>query len=505
MRGGRLIATCALLAVLAVPVLLVDVPVGVDTLAHLARLHVRAHLGIDPDLAQLFALRPGLIPYLGMDWLLSPLVQVMPALQVGRIATVLCVWSTVGMVAVLAWAFTGRVGVAPLLGGVVAWNGLTAWGFLPYLFGVALAIAAFALWHRLRGRPAWQRLLLFGAATTGLYLVHLLALVLYGGLVGLHALLFGTWRPRYWPVLVLQFVPPVVLWVVYNPPVPQGSLGILYNLPTALIALASPTLFPGALGAWESGHLVLLAGGAGLIVATRRGLITWDRQLLIMAGVLWLVGLALPVAAVGVSWINLRVPLVAACFALAAVRLGGSAPLGTPSVTTSGTPSIILWSVALAGLVLVRTASVASTMVACAPDYAALRRAMQALPRGAVLTPVLEREAPVHSCSWLPVYEHAADLVTLERAGLATDFFTRTMSVAGRGAPTDIKAVEMGEVTPGDLGQFVLWMHLGRAWPLPAGAVVLAREPWFDLLRIDSGPMEPVPARDLRDTGKSGI
>ncbi len=459
----------ALLAVLAVPVLLVDVPVGVDTLAHLARLHVRAHIGTDPDLARLFALRPGLIPYLGMDWLLAPLMHLMPALQVGRVATVLCVWSVVGAVAVLAWAFTGRVGVGPVLAGVVAWNGLTAWGFLNYLLGVALAIAAFALWHRLRERPAWQRLLVFGVATTGLYLVHLLALVLYAGLVGLYVLLFRAWQPRHWPVLILQFVPPVLLWLAYAPPVPPGNLGVLYNLPAAIIAFASPTLFPAALGGWETGHLVLVGGAVGLAVLTRAGLVTWVRPLLVMAGVLWLLGLALPVAAVGISWINLRVPLVGACFALAAVRFTGP----------------VAWGWVVAGLVLIRTASVATTMAACAPDYTALRRAMQVLPRGVVLTPVLEREAPILSCSALPVYEHAANLVTLERAGLATDFFTSTTSVTGRDVPADRMAVEMGAVTPADLGRYVLWMHLGRVWPLPAGAVVLARAPFFDLLRID--------------------
>ena len=478
-RVGLLAAYTALLVVLAVPVLLVDVPVGVDTLAHLARLHVRAHIGTDPDLARLFTVRDGLIPYLGMDWLLTPLVGLLPTLVVGRIATVLSVWGIVGAVAVLQRSFTGRWGAEPLLAGVIAWNGMTAWGFLNYLMGMALALGTLALWHSWRGRPVWVRLLVFGAASAGLYLVHLLALVLYAGLVGLYAITTRDWRARTWLVMALQSVPVVVLWLVYAPPLPQGSLGVLYNLPAALIAFASPTLFPAALGGWESGHIVFVVTVFGLCGLTLARIVIWDRTLLSMAGVLFLVGLAIPVAAVGISWVNLRLPLVAACFAVAAIRFSGS-------------PA---WGLVVAGLVLMRTASVTATMAACAPDYAELRQAMQALPRGVVLTPVLEREAPVRSCSWLPVYEHAGNLVTIERSGLSTDFFGRTTSVISRAATTDQIAAEMEIAGSVPLRGHALWMHLGRSWPLPPDAAILVHGSFFDLLRIDPAPELPDPVR----------
>ena len=470
MRLGLGAAYAVLLAALAFPVLLVNVPVGIDTLAHLARLHARAHIETDPDIARLFAVRQGLIPYMAMDWLLTPLVSVMSALQVGRIVTVLCVWCVVGSVAVLSRAFQGYWGTAPLLAGVIAWNGITAWGFLNYLLGLSMALGTLALWHVLRDRPGWQRVLVFGVAAAGLYVMHLLALVLYAGLIGLYAVFFGAWHPRHWPVMAAQFAPPVLLWLAYAPPIPQGKLGVMYNLPAAVISFASPTLFPSAEGGWESGHLVLLATVLGLAGLTRAGLVTWHRPLLAMAGVLCLLGLALPVVAVGISWLNLRLPLASACVAISAIRFHGSRH----------------WGWAVAGLVLVRVASVAATMKACAPDYAELRQAMQVLPRGVALTPVLERQAPAHSCSWLPIYEHAANLVTLERAGLSSDYFAQTTSVTGRGGvPTDRKAIEMADASRMDLGKYVLWMHRGRLWPLPAGAVVLARASFFDVLRID--------------------
>jgi len=45
------IAYLALAALLAVPLLLVEVPLASDTLNHLARIHVRAHIADAPDLA----------------------------------------------------------------------------------------------------------------------------------------------------------------------------------------------------------------------------------------------------------------------------------------------------------------------------------------------------------------------------------------------------------------------------------------------------------------------
>ena len=453
---------CVLTA-LAWPVLWVDIPVGVDTLNHFARIHVRAHIATDPDLARLFEVRETLVPYLGMDWLLTPLVRVLDTLAVARVLTVALVWGAVGAVAAVQLAFTGRIGAGAAVAGLVAWNGLMAWGFLNYVLGLTASLLAFALWHAWRNRPAVWRLAVFGALCLALYLTHLLALLVYAGLVGLHAL---AYRDRRWPVLVAQFVPPALLWLLATPPSPLGKLGLFYNLPSSVIALASPFLFRGGLGDADVGYLVLLASLALAGLLTRLGLLRWHRPLLGMAVAVTLVSVAVPVAAAGISWVNMRLPLVAACLAIAALRYTG------PPV----------WGAVAAALILIRVASVTSTMQDCAPHYAELRQAMAALPRGAVLVPVLERADTPLACSSLPVYEHIADLVTLERSGLSTDFFAQTTSVRSRGAITDRKAVELEDVTPGDLGPHVLWIHLGHEAPKPAGARVLVAGSFFDLL-----------------------
>ena len=462
-RWQLLALYACVLTALAWPVLWVDIPVGVDTLNHFARIHVRAHIATDPDLARLFEVRETLVPYLGMDWLLTPLVRVLDTLAVARVLTVALVWGAVGAVAAVQLAFTGRIGAGAAVAGLVAWNGLMAWGFLNYVLGLTAALLAFALWHAWRNRPAVWRLAVFGALCLALFLTHLLALLVYAGLVGLHAL---AYRDRRWPVLVAQFVPPALLWLLATPPSPLGKLGLFYNLPSSVIALASPFLFRGGLGDADVGYLVLLASLALAGLLTRLGLLRWHRPLLGMAVAVTLVSVAVPVAAAGISWVNMRLPLVAACLAIAALRYTG------PPV----------WGAVAAALILIRVASVTGTMQDCAPHYAELRQAMAALPRGAVLVPVLERADTPLACSSLPVYEHIADLVTLERSGLSTDFFAQTTSVRSRGAITDRKAVELEDVTPGDLGPHVLWIHLGHEAPKPAGARVLVAGSFFDLL-----------------------
>ena len=376
-----------LLLALAWPVLGVDVPVGVDTLAHIARVFVRAHIGTDPDLQRLFVMQPTLVPYLGLDWLMSPLARVMDPLQLARAVTVALVWGTVLSVVVLQRVITGRLGLEPLAAGLVAYNAAVAWGFLSYVLGHILAVLGLAAWHAWRGWPAAWRLGMFSAVCVALYLTHLLALALYGGLVVLHALV--EWRRGRAPglVLVAQFVPAAALLVAAIPPVPQGALGILYNVPTSIIGAASPFIFRGGFGELESGHLVLVLALATAYLLTRAGLLTWDPTLAPMAAVVAVVGLAMPVAAAGISWVNLRLPLAAACLAIAAMRYRGP-------------PVLSVW---LAGLVLVRVAMLAPQCAAAPHTTLSCARPWPPCPAGSCwslsLSATLPPEPAAHSPS----------------------------------------------------------------------------------------------------------
>jgi len=479
-NAGVVLAYAALAALLAVPMLVAMVPLGVDDLNHLARIHIRAHIGTDPDLARLYEVRADVIPYLGMDLLLTPLARVLPTMVVGRLYLLALVWGLVGAVAVLQRVFTSRIGFGPLVAGLVAYNGLIAWGLLNYVLGLILALLAFAAWHSQRARPWLTRLVLFTGAATALYLTHLLAFVLYGTLVGSYEL-FGRarpWRtpPRDWLVLAGQAVPALLLWGTLATGVPSMELGTRYGLANKLFALESPFLFRGASGGFDVGLFAAIFSGVTLFLVVRRGWLTCPRTLAgPMLVLLWLT-IVLPTMTFGVFLIDYRLPVAAACLALAGLRLTSPArPLALPA------------AVVLALLTVVHVADVAVLMHRCDDQYAELRGALTGLPRGAELTTVLERTepAPGSACTSLPIYEHIAQLVTIDRSGYAGDFFARVTSVAVRGGRlTDADPISAETFTTAPTAGYVLWLHLGRPRPAPPTLMLLRHGSFFDLWMV---------------------
>ena len=473
------VAAYGLVAILlAVPILAAEVPLGIDTLNHLARIHVRAHIADDPDLARLFEVRDHLVPYMGLDWLLTPLARVMPTLVAGRVGIVLLLWGTVGAVLALQRAFTGRIGFEPLLMGLVSYNALLAWGFLNYMLGVIGALLGLAAWHAMRGRPWLLRLALFTAVATALYFVHLLALALYGAMLGAYEV-FGRPRAwctpaRDWVLLAAQFLPAALLWQQLAMP-PGEETGLLW-LPMAKVqVVASAFLFFGA----ASGLAVFVMCTFLLLDLSRTGALHWNQRLAVSAAVLMVIGLVMPSQAFGVSVVDLRFPVAVACLAIAAVRVA-------PGADRRLLPLAPLLIVAA----LVQIGSAGAAMRTCDRHYSELRGALRDLPRGTILTAVQEIEAPAPGipCNDPSVYIHMPQLVTLERSGYSPDFFARVTTVTVRdGQAADRNPWPAHLVTSDILPRsgYLLWMHLGNHdRPVTPGLTLLRGGSFFDLFSI---------------------
>lgn len=489
-RRSTIVAVYVALAILlAIPMLVATVPLGADTLEHLARIHVRAHIGTDPDLARLFEIRADIIPYLGMDLLLTPLARIWPTLVVGRLYIVALAWGVVGAVIVLQRAFIGRVGLAPAISGLVAYNGLIAWGLVNYVLGLILALLVFAAWHRLRERPWFARLLVFTVAATGLYFCHLLAFALYGLMVGSYEL-FGRsrpWRtpPVDWLVLAGQAIP-AVAWTVLMVRVKSSDTSLSY-LPEGftsvaflavlclnkLTVLETPFLFRGAVGLPDAASRLAILVEFAACLALWRGWLRCPRTL--AAPALFLLGLtvAVPGWVFGVALVDRRFPLAAACLVLAGLRLAGPARRWTLPVAVVTTL-----------LTVAHVADVSFLMHGCDGQYAELRGALTVLPRGAELTTVREmtETAPGAACTRLPIYTHMAQLVTIDRSGYASDFFALVTSVAVRdGRPSDSGNIDAEAFKVAPPASYVLWIHFGHRRPGPPGLVLLHRGSFFDL------------------------
>ncbi len=478
-----LVAAYALLALLlAAPLLAVEVPLGGDTLNHLARIHVRAHIADDPDLARLFEIRDVLVPYMGLDWLLTPLARVMPILVVGRIAVVLLLWGLVGAVLVLQRTFTGRIGFEPLLMGLVSYNALLGWGLLNYALGVIGALLGLAAWHRLRGQRWLLRLAVFTMVATLMYFVHLFALALYGVMLGAYEV-FGRGRPwrtpvRDWMLLAAQFLPAAILWLQLA--MPPGAESGTYWLPEAKFRLlTSPFLFAGASGGLDPGMAVCVGCLFLLVRSTRSGLLRWNCGLGAMVAVLALVSLILPTQMFGVFIVDLRFPVATACLTIAAVQI-------VPGANRQLLPLGVL----LVAATLVQVGSAGAAMRACDRHYSEIRIALRAVPRGSILTAIEEVELPAPGvrCSNLRIYDHIPQLITLERSGYSPGFFARVTSVALRGnLPTDEDPWPAHLVTSDMLPQngYLLWMHFGNHdRPVPPGLTLLHSGSFFNLFSI---------------------
>ena len=491
-RTVGLVAVYATLAVLlAVPVLVAQTPLGGDDLNHLARIYVRAHIGSDPDLARIFEVKSDLIPYLGMDLLLTPLARVLPIMLVGRIYILALVWGLVGTVVVLQRVFTGRIDLAPAAAGLVAYNGLLAWGLLNYVLGLILALLAFAAWHAQRKRPWLIRLVLFTGAATAIYLTHLLAFVLYGVLVVSYELLGRRqpWRTPLtdWVVLAGQAAPGLLLWLANHKMLTPAYL-IDYGpfkdmLFSKVLILEFPFLFRGAsggsVGGVDTGLLSAAIFGMALYAGVRQAWLTCPRTLAGPLLALAVLTLLLPERAFGVALIDGRFPVAAVCLFLAGLTLTPAAP-----------SRLALPIAAIVGLLMAaHIADVTLLMHRCDGQYAEVRRAMAMLPRGAELTTVLEEKTPNRAMALastnLSIYQQMPQLVTIDRSGYEPRFYALTTSVGVRGGrESDVEPVNADKFTTAPKSGYVLWIHLGHRRPVPPHLMLLWRGSFFDLWQV---------------------
>ncbi len=454
---------------------------GVDTLNHLARIHVQAHVDSDADLARLFEIQSGVIPYMGFDWLMVPMARVMPTLVAGRVFIVLLLWATIGAIVLLKWVFTKHVGFEPLLAGLVSYNALLAWGFLPYLLGAVGALYGFAAWHGLRRRPWAIRLLISAAVATSLYFAHLLALVVYGVMLGAYEV-FGrpqAWRTpiRDWVLLGLQFVPAVALWLSLPAPLQLGVQPGLAWLPDIKeLLLASPFVFSAVGPATGFELLAAILCAVVVMCLIRARLVQWTRGLLAPAIALAILGVIAPGQIVGALLVDLRFPASAACLAVAAL-------CAAPGSGRRLLPAVL----AMAAIMIVQIGSVATTMRGCDRQFGEVREALAMIPRGAVLTTVLEEYEPASNvpCAHFLSYFHLSQLITLERSGYSPDFFAYLKPVSVRnGLPADARPLDATTLTSAKLppNGYILWMHFGnRTRPEPPGLATLHRGSFFDI------------------------
>src|SRR4051794_18950169 len=112
----------------------------VDAPNHFALYYIKKHISSSKELSELYELRTGFFPYLGMTLILDALTPIFTLSQASRIFTCFAVLlPPLGAVA-LSRAIHGRVTAVSLLSFTLTLNMLAGWGFLTYLVGLGAAL-----------------------------------------------------------------------------------------------------------------------------------------------------------------------------------------------------------------------------------------------------------------------------------------------------------------------------------------------------------------------------
>src|SRR5947199_1469688 len=195
--GQIAILFIALAAIASIPIVLYPWPPLSDYINHLARMHVIATIGSDPNLALFYQIEWQVIPNLMMDLIVPILQRVMNVYLAGQAYTIMTFVLILSGTLALNRQLYRHWSVLPLIAFPLLYNNVFLVGTMNYLFGIGLALWALTSWVALRERAVALRLAVSTLFVLALFFCHLFAVGVYGlGLLAfeLQRLLGLRWR-----------------------------------------------------------------------------------------------------------------------------------------------------------------------------------------------------------------------------------------------------------------------------------------------------------------------
>ncbi|HXP72806.1 MAG TPA: hypothetical protein VN823_01550 [Stellaceae bacterium] len=477
----------------ALPVMSVNLPPLFDYPNHLARMDLLVRLPGSEALQRYYELRWRVIPNLGMDLVVPALARFLPLAWAGKAFVLASLALVAAGTALVHRAAAGRWSIWPLFAFLFLYSRVLLWGFLNYLFGIGLALVAFAVWIALSERSARARLAVSAALALALFFAHLMACVVYGVLVAAYEL-GALWQSRPWPwgravarlvVAGAPFLPPLALLLFAGEGAGVGT--IHYGRLDRKLDLLF-TVFDNYDRVFDVACFALLILSAGIAYARRRLAIIPALRLPVL--LLVVVYLAAPAQLMTASAVDHRLPLV-----IAAVLAAATA---APALKSR---SVRLVALAGLALFLARTAEVWVHWVRADAVYARLLPALDQVARGARLAVGYPPEAidstaiPTTHLPTLAIVRRDAFVPTLfaYRGQQPVALTPEARRLADLAQPNVVWRVLMSEGAAGadalpGLREFDAVVLLDRRpfamRPMP-GLVPLAVEPHFALYRIE--------------------
>ena len=400
------------------PLMRAEFPPGADMLNHVARVHILHNLPNDGDLQRYYQADWSIIPNLAFDIFSIPLLNFLPAHQVGKLFLALAVLMMFAGVSALRYQLHGKVGLLPLCVGLIAYSSPLALGFANYTFGLGLVLLMVAGWRAAEKLSPGLRFIIGSGFSVLLFFTHLIAFGLYG-FVLLTTRLGERWRGKHLNLetdlpLAGQFIIPAVLWFQVKPAA-LGTDTVFGSLYTRLEALVSPVLYFNDFDVAAALCLLVLLIW---LLFTRRLRISPVFLLVIIA--LSVISLVMPVRLFGVWLTHIRIPLLVALLLIASLEVHISERLLRNFV-----------AVALISIALIRLDKIDSSISGCDAKRQQFVEALAPLEPGSRLLPVVEKDSVTGDCLFSN-YWHLPALAVLEKSAFYPMMFVHLQPLAIR-------------------------------------------------------------------------
>lgn len=370
--GIALLSALPLLVAAHVP--LIDYPF------HIARLHILTEYANDPFLQSVYTVQLRPIPNIAMDAVVLGLATILPVELAGRLFLVMGFVLTLSGLAVLHFALHRTLSPWPaILGAILLHNWIFLYGFINYLFGLALLPWALAGWILLEGRPVWLRVLWGAVAALTLFFSHLVAFALFAVTLGGHGLA-ASWKGRSFDRRILArhaalacaaCVLPAMIYLFFSPTTEDAAGGFVFQTLPQKIKAVVLTPSSANLGA----DLVVLAALTGLAgYVWWRGKISLGKTALMIVALGALVFFAAPVGSKAGWHLDNRIPIALLLLTVAAIKLHLPAGWLTGAATAT-----------VCAAILVRVGLIAGDWAEWDRGFHRAREAFQSLPARSVL------------------------------------------------------------------------------------------------------------------------
>ncbi len=398
------------------PLILAELPHGADMLNHVARAHVLANLADDADLRRFYRADWSIIPNLAIDWVMLALMKVMTPYQAGRAFIGLAILLMFAGAAALRHQVTGRVGLLPLATALIAYGAPVAIGLANFTLGIGLVMLGIAAWLATRRWPWPGRLVAMGGIALALFFTHLMALGGYGLVIGVMRLA-ELWRTRRIEfdqdaVLAGQFVLPFLLWLQVKAPT-HGTETLFGNMWSRVEVVATPVLF---FNDFDLAVAAVLAVLLGWLVISRRA--TLAAVLVAPAIALTAISLLMPVELFGIWLTHVRFPLLVALLLIAGLH-----------VRIEERPLRLAVIAIVVALAVLRLDKVNDRMASCDAKGQAFIAALDTVPRGTRMLPVIEPASVTGDCLFSG-YWHMPSLAVIERSAMFPLMFVHLQPLA---------------------------------------------------------------------------